>query len=457
MVLFFKHLLVGQMKHHFLMVCVVLWVFSQINVAFSAEQSVLKDAGFGIGADVRSINREPEGETLLPVSERNFPAFSPKGLIVGKLLVFPKLAVGGFYNDNLFASSTNEESDSAAVIAPAISIRTIKDRHFFGMSLSSEIVRYADNHHEDVENFEGSAGGYFEIKHDMQLPWKVSYSKYHQDRANNLSRVFTRDPLEISTAEVEGGVSYKPNRLGLKVLGRHTRKYFEDGVSLADPAFAVVRSDANFSTTELEVETGYEFPANHVAFLRSVFGETRYDKGIYDDGAAVFTNRFRDSRNISVLAGVITKYKGLLSSDIGIGYSSINFKDDTISDVENIAIDANLDWNITKLSTLGLDLTRSIIQDNEIVQGIVQTQGTLSLDHELRRQIVLSAYATYINRDFDGTTREDDLYRMGLGVLYRPSPYYNVKGEYIHSTQNSTFTGNDFERNLFMIRLTGQY
>ncbi len=457
MTLFVKKFMTEQYRHHVLMVCVLVWVLSQVSVAFAGEPSVQKDAGFGLGTDVRSIERDPNQETYSPLTERSFPDFSPKGLIVGKLTVLPSLGVSSVYSDNLFATSTGEEDDLAIVISPAVSIRTLKDRHFFGVTLESEIVRYVDHTDEDKINLNANSGGYFEIKHDLLMPWTVSYSKNHQDRANNLSRVFTKDPLEISTVAFEGGVSYKPNRVGLKLLGRHVRKYFEDGTSLLDPTMEVIRSDANFNTNEIELETGYEFTANHVAFLRGVLGKTSYDKGIYDDGAAVFTTRFRDSKNTSVLVGVVTNYKGLISSDIGIGYAHVDFENATLSDVENIAIDATIDWNITKLSTLGLDVTRSILQDNEIIQGIVQTQGTLSLDHELRRKLILSASGTYINRDFEGISREDDLYRLGLGFLYRPSPYYNVRGEYIYSTQDSTFVGNEFSRNLLMLRLTGHY
>ena len=120
-------------------------------------------------------------------------------------------------------------------------------------------------------------------------------------------------------------------------------------------------------------------------------------------------------------------------------------------------MDADIEWNITKLTTLGLNVTRSIVQDNEIVQGIVQTAGTFTVDHELQRNLLLNGYITYLNRDFENITREDDLYRLGLGVLYRPSPYFNIKGEYIHTNQDSTFDGSEFDQNIFMVRLTGQY
>ena len=147
----------------------------------------------------------------------------------------------------------------------------------------------------------------------------------------------------------------------------------------------------------------------------------------------------------------------MVSAEIGVGYAAIDFDNPTLSDVENVAIDAELDYNVTRLSSIGLDLTRRLVQDNEIIQGIVQTNGTLSLDHELRRYLVLNAQASYTNRDYDGINREDDVYNLGLGFTYRPSPYYNIQGRYVYSTQDSNFAGNDFDRNLFMLRLTGTY
>jgi hypothetical protein len=122
-----------------------------------------------------------------------------------------------------------------------------------------------------------------------------------------------------------------------------------------------------------------------------------------------------------------------------------------------MAIDASVDWNITKLTTLGLDLTRQVVQDNDIVTGITQTRGDLSLDHELRRDVVLKSFVSYLNRQYEEINREDDVYRIGLGVLYRPSPYLNLAGDVLHSTQSSTFAGNDFDQNVFMLRLIGKY
>ena len=97
------------------------------------------------------------------------------------------------------------------------------------------------------------------------------------------------------------------------------------------------------------------------------------------------------------------------------------------------------------------------MQDNEIRQGIVQTQGTVSIDHELKRNLLLSGYITYLNRDFDEISREDDLYRAGLGVVYKPSPYFNISGEIVHTNQDSSSEANSFDQNLFIVRLTGQY
>lgn len=440
-----------------LMVVVLFWVFAQINAVSAAGNPVLDQAYVGFLGDVRTIAREPDEEILLTVKGRTFPALVPKGLSVGKLAVLPSLGVGTKYNDNLFATNTNKVSDVAAVVTPRISAQTLKRKTFFGFDLGGEITRYKDNEDENTENFAAQTGGYFELLHNLRLPWSASYVRTHQDRTNNLSRVFTRKPLEISTARVEGGVSYKPNRFGLLVLGRSARTTYGDGVSLQDPTLRIIRSDSDFITNEIEIEGAYDFHTNHTAIVKTRLGATEYDSGIFNPATRAFTDRFRDSKNMSVSGNVVSNYKGLLFSDIEVGYQALDFKDSTISDVENLVIDVDADLNITKLSTLGLRLNRSAIQDNELVEGVVRTQGSVSYDYEVLRKLILSGQLTYVNRDFEETNREDDLYNIGVSFLYRPSPYYNLSGEYIHSTQDSTLSGNEFDRNLFMLRLTGQY
>ena len=423
----------------------------------SIDQPTEEDANFGEVYDVRSVAREPDEETFLPVKDRQFPDLAPKGVIIGKLNVLPQLSFQTLYNDNLYATSENETSDIAEHVIPAITVKTLQDRHFFGLQANAEIIRQLEETSENRENYYVNAGGYFEARHDLLLPYSLTYTVDHQSRADNLSQVFTRDPLEISELVAEAGVAYRPNRIGLSATGRHIRKRYDDGVSLRDPSVRVVKSDADFNTNELELEASYEFPVNHTAFIRGTAGKTEFEDSIYDDGSNTYTGTFRDSVNGRILAGIITNYKGILLSDIGVGYAATNYDDESIDDVGSFAVDADIEWNITKLTTLGLNVTRSIVQDNEIVQGIVQTAGTFTVDHELQRNLLLNGYITYLNRDFENITREDDLYRLGLGVLYRPSPYFNIKGEYIHTNQDSTFDGSEFNQNIFMVRLTGQY
>ncbi len=452
----FRNLMHGQMKHHLLFIVVLLWVALQINAAFSATDPVMDQVNFG-GVDIRSIEREPDAETLLPVADRTFSDFEPKGLIVSHFIVLPSLGVGYEYNDNLYASETNEEADMAFVVSPGLSIQKQKDKNYISAQLESEIVRYLDNTNENLENYSLDVNGAYELRHDLILPYGIGYERYHQDRADNLSRVFTKEPLSVTDLELTAGVAYKPNRFGLNVNLNHLQKTFEDGVSFLDPSRRVINSDANYETNQVEVRASYELPVNHTVFASGVYGSTKYDKAIFDEGAQTYTSTFRDAKTLGALLGLTTKYKGLVSAEIGVGYAAIDFDNPTLSDVENVAIDAELDYNVTRLSSIGLDLTRRLVQDNEIIQGIVQTNGTLSLDHELRRYLVLNAQASYTNRDYDGINREDDVYNLGLGFTYRPSPYYNIQGRYVYSTQDSNFAGNDFDRNLFMLRLTGTY
>ncbi|MGE4313573.1 MAG: outer membrane beta-barrel protein [Pseudobdellovibrionaceae bacterium] len=416
-----------------------------------------EDAGFDEAYDVRDIKREPDDVTFTPVADRSHPEFEAKGMIVGKFLVFPEMEIGSNYTDNLYATEKNTESDFFATFKPSVFIRKLKGRHELSLDTFAKAFRFFDHTSENKTDYGADFKGTSEIKHDWKLFYGLKYDISHLDRTDNLSRVFTEEPQEMREGRAEVGMGYKPNRLGVAGTVRHIDKEYEDGQSLNNPGLTVVRSDGNFQTDEFETEISYDFPVNHTAFASVTLGRTKYDDPIFNDGAGTYTNTFRDSKNMRGLVGIRSNYKGIIISDIGIGAESVNYEDNAIQDVTNMAVDASVDWNVTKLTTLGLDLTRQVVQDNDIVTGITQTRGEVSLDHELRRDVVLKSFVSYLNRQYEEINREDDVYRIGLGFLYRPSPYLNLAGDVLHSTQSSTFAGNDFDQNVFMLRLIGKY
>ena len=182
--MFVKHTYSGYLK-----LCLLLFVFAAAQAmplciksaaaSESIDQPTEEDANFGEVYDVRSVAREPDEETFLPVKDRQFPDLAPKGVIIGKLNVLPQLSFQTLYNDNLYATSENETSDIAEHVIPAITVKTLQDRHFFGLQANAEIIRQLEQTSENRENYYVNAGGYFEARHDLLLPYNLTYTVDH--------------------------------------------------------------------------------------------------------------------------------------------------------------------------------------------------------------------------------------------------------------------------------------
>ena len=91
-----------------------------------------------------------------------------------------------------------------------------------------------------------------------------------------------------------------------------------------------------------------------------------------------------------------------------------------------------------------------------------RTTFQVGVDHELLRNLVLSAQAEYQMDDYlnsdplTGLTREDDFYLLQAGATYNINRNVYLRGTYSYSTRDSNVFGRDYDRNLFLLRVGGQ-
>lgn len=395
-------------------------------------------------------------DILPPVAQRNFPEWQPRGLMLGTVMVFPSIELEGEYTDNLYGTHNNTRDDYAMTTRGQVLARMGKDRFHLNAGLGLEAIRYAQEEDENVENFSIGVDGDYEAHSDLKLFYSARYDDFHAKRNDNLSFEFTRKPLNIKHSEIEGGATYTFNRLGLTTTGRYKTKRYENDLSLNTNAL-VVKDDADANTIEGEVKLSYEFPVNHVASVAATVGQSDYLRLSYNDATGQYSGVNRDSDYYGVSAELESDYKGIVSTKFNLGYIMQNYDDATLDDISTMRGSAQATWNMTQLTTLGLKLYRDVIEDNDVVQGAVATGFGLSLDHELRRNVILKAGFDLVQRDFEGSNREDDIKRARAGFLYKITPHFHLDGEYSHGTQETNIPDNSYDENVVMLRLKAQY
>src|SRR3546814_8235571 len=125
----------------------------------------------------------------------------------------------------------------------------------------------------------------------------------------------------------------------------------------------------------------------------------------------------------------------------------MDYDDGSLSSTEGVAAGLRATWNITRLTTITAVIDRQV--EATTVDGAssrFDTLGELRVDHELMRDLIVSANAAYLNSDFDGTSREDDRYNLGVAADYYVTQGVKLSASAGRDERDSNAPGADFTR-----------
>ena len=88
--------------------------------------------------------------------------------------------------------------------------------------------------------------------------------------------------------------------------------------------------------------------------------------------------------------------------------------------------------------------------------GYFRTDFDASVDHELLRNLILSARAGAGLQEYEGIDREDELVRFGLSGKYLLSRNFYISLGYEFTQRESDVAGEDYDKNVVMLRLKAQ-
>ena len=87
---------------------------------------------------------------------------------------------------------------------------------------------------------------------------------------------------------------------------------------------------------------------------------------------------------------------------------------------------------------------------------VVSTDARVSVDHELLRNLILTARLSRSQDAFEGSSREDDYFRAGIGAKYPCNRHFSLSLAYDYANRDSSASGADHYINKIMLRLRGQ-
>lgn len=379
--------------------------------------------------------------------------YQPLGARIGGFLLYPKVEVQEEYNDNIFTTNKNEVDSWITRILPSAVLQSNWNNHALSFEVGGDIGFYSHDSDDDYIDFQALIDGRLDVTRATEIYVEdVGFERLHEDRGSDEIPGAAAEVWQYDRYGGDGGVRWKPNRLGVEVFGGFHHLDYKSldlvggGSTSGDPR------DRNEMQAGLQV--GYDFSPGYFAYV-----ETTYDKVDYD--AAVNTGGFnRDSDGYRGEVGLLFEATPLVTFDVSAGYVYRDYESNALKDVDGFSLRGEGTWFVTPLTTVGLSLysaveeTTSTTAAGKLVRG-----GQVTVDHELLRNLVLDASLGYANTEYEGgsSNRTDNDFRGSLGATYFMNRNFYAGAEYNHTTRDSSASGQDYSQNVFMIRVGAQF
>jgi hypothetical protein len=193
-------------------------------------------------------------------------------------------------------------------------------------------------------------------------------------------------------------------------------------------------------------------------------GYVRVGGNLFDYWHTVPGGTRADFSTYRVDLGLQILRRHLISGEAYAGYLVQKYDQSGLGSTSSPDFGGRLNWSITQLTTLtftGLTIfstgtpgsTTTSFAGNSYLSKIL----TANADHQLLRNVLLNLYTSYENDSFQGITRTDNVFNVGVSVRYLVNRNLFLGGSFSYYQRSSTLAGGSFTQNILTLRVGTQF
>lgn len=394
------------------------------------------------------------------VADRYRPELKPLGLTAGGFWVYPAFGLTGEINDNIFATNDNAIEDFITIISPGLLIKSNWNNHALNAKAYANIGRYKDFETENYEDGELSVDGQFNIKEGINLDAGASTGRFHVPRFSPDDN-FGLVPTIYTTDDLFARYGHKRGKYSFTLDTSFGREDYDDVPGLVNGVPTIINQDyRDRDERVVELRGAYEYLSGSDVYIS--LKKIRRD---YDNLQNV-NSIDRSSVGYEIVIGSDFVSNEVITGDIFAGVTEQLYSDPQF-DIKTPVLAANLDWNITTLTTIGVNIDHLLWPTTAAnYVGYISTTGSITIDHELLRNLILNAGITRAEYNYNGidlAVREDSLYTAKTGVSYMANRHFSVMAEYISQRRDSIDNtippdrSRNVSRNILYLQIKTQY
>lgn len=381
-------------------------------------------------APVHALAQDQTNDNV-SVRDRPRPEYDPLGMRFGGFNLHGRLDLGVATTDNIFAVETGEQDDTAYTAGLHARLESGWSRHALAVEAGAMTTSYDDFSSEDADTSYAGIRGRFDVGSRTNISARARISHEVEARNDPDAPVAGIPLVEYDRTEVAASAQHTFNRIRVTGTVDRTENEYDGIQALRD-----------FDETGLTGRVEYEL-SPRIGLL----AQARTDERDYDNFPIL------SSEGQTYLVGATINFTDLMQGEVAVGHFERDY--DAGITTDGLAVSGELEWYITRLTTITFHANRNsedVVGGNTFAPYVESVYGG-RVDHELLRNVILSAAAEFGRREYDVIDRDDDFFYASLGAQYLLNRRVALTGAYTYDQVESDGVNRyrDYEENRFSL------
>ncbi len=360
------------------------------------------------------------------VADRTRSEYDPVGARLGSFILLPRVETSVAYDDNIYAARADKVSDEILTITPAARLSSQWQRNRLDINALYSRNFYASRGSESNSNYQVDAAGILDVSRQTQVRLQALAGRFIESRTDINSFSAIASPTRFTRVSGRAGLDHQFNTLAVSAEAGVQKLSYSDTRLIDNTVFDQSFRDNVLTDGTLRLRYGLR---TGTAFVVQVSADKLHYNNAPPPVLGAVANR--DTSGYRVEGGLILELSSLIYGDVRIGYLHRNTADPTIKNVSGLSFAANVLWNVTPLTSVRLIANRSVEDSvSRIVAGNLRSQGTLTVDHELLRNVLLNASVRYANISPIGPVSDSQELEFRAGATYYLNRRFGLRASY---------------------------
>lgn len=400
----------------------------------------------GAGA-VPALAQQADSDAAHGVMEQPRPDYDAQGVAVGDWLFLPSIATTANYDDNVFRLRDDRASDWFFETTPIVRLQRKTDAWQMGISANADTFVYSRLSRLNLTDWTVATD--FATTGDKSLTavFGAYYGEYHEgfESADILGRQLAQ--TRYFRGHVESGFNYQPGEWALTAAATFDTFAWQPTALLDGEHVSNRDRDENLFTPNLRFS--YNLAPGYQLFARATYDDRDFAAAVDRFGVRRSSSGYRLDGGLAVAIGAV------LRGEAFAGYLRQNFPSgngQALPDISLLDYGADVQWYPSPDVTVHLTAARAL--SDIILPGVSvsddRTVG-LSVDWQLRNNVIVQGAASYTASRLVGISRTDDYPSAGITLRYLIDRFVSLEAAYAYTGRRSDVAAVAFDDRTFTL------